>query len=536
MQVKTLRSGSAALLCATLSTVSITTSAQAPPAEPEAAAEAAPTAKEPPPTAAEEPPAAAKEPAAAAKEPAAEQPDGAPTPTKPAQPPFPDGEDRAVPDYDGRGDDPVTAGDVFIWIPRAIFFPVYLVSEYVIRWPLGALTTAVEEHDIPGKLEELFTFGPGNKSGLVPSALIDFGFRPSIGLYFFSDYLIAKDNAIRSHLAFGGIDWYRATLTNRQYLSRKEHHGVDQQVQLRGVFSHRPDWKFYGLGPDSQDDHQSRYTAQRIDGTLSYELGFWRSSQLLSFAGVRDVRFRDEPCCEDPSIGEGVKQGYFTLPPLFDDGYTIARVGAELYLDTRKVRNRDKGLASDFVQPSGSGVKLGLRGEIAGGLRQSAPAVAGGDTELLRYIRYGATLGGFLDVYSQRVIGLSVVADFVDPFSEGGQIPFTELATLGGDKALQGFLQYRMLDRSAVAARLEYRWPVWVSLDGIAHYSVGNTFGEHLEDFSPEKLRQSFGLGLRATGSRDHAFEMLFAFGTETFESGGGVENFRFVVGASSGF
>ncbi len=515
MRIKILRSGSAVLLCATLSALSTATSAQAP---------AATTPKA-------EPPAKAA--------PAAKEQPAAPTlRQEPTKQPVATDEERPVPDYDSRGDEPVTAGDVFIWIPRAVFFPIYLVSEYVVRWPIGKLTTAIEEHDIPGKLEEFFTFGPGNKSGLVPSALIDFGFRPSIGLYFFSDDLIVDDNTILSHVAFGGIDWYRATLTTRQHLSRKERDGFDQQVQLRGVFSHRPDWLFNGLGPDSKDEHESRYAAQRIDGTLSYELGFWRSSKLSSFAGVRDVRFKDHGCCEDLSMAEAVGRGYYPLPPMFEDGYTIARVGAELFLDTRKVRSRDKGLASDFEQPTGSGVKLGLRGEIAGGLRESAPANDAGANQpkLLQYARYGAALGGFLDVYNQRVIGLSLIADFVDPFQEGGQIPFTELATLGGDKPLQGFLQYRMLDRSSIAARLEYRWPVWVSLDGVTHYTVGNTFGEHLEDFKPEKLRQSFGAGLRATGSRDHAFELTFAFGTETFEQGGGVENFRFVVGASSGF
>ena len=29
-----------------------------------------------------------------------------------------DGDERPVPDYDGRGDDPTTPGDVAIWVPR----------------------------------------------------------------------------------------------------------------------------------------------------------------------------------------------------------------------------------------------------------------------------------------------------------------------------------------------------------------------------------------------------------------------------------
>ena len=53
-----------------------------------------------------------------------------------------------MPDYDGRGDESVSAGDVLIWIPRAIFAPIYLVSEYVLRKPLGALVTALDHAGI----------------------------------------------------------------------------------------------------------------------------------------------------------------------------------------------------------------------------------------------------------------------------------------------------------------------------------------------------------------------------------------------------
>jgi hypothetical protein len=82
----------------------------------------------------------------------------------------------------------------------------------------------------------------------------------------------------------------------------------------------------------------------------------------------------------------------------------------------------------------------------------------------------------------------------------------------------------------------EYRWPVWVWLDGTIHYGVGNVFGEHLDGLALELMRQSFGIGMRAIGSHDHVFELLFAAGTKTFDEGAGVDNLRVVLGATSGF
>jgi outer membrane protein assembly factor BamA len=126
--------------------------------------------------------------------------------------------------------------------------------------------------------------------------------------------------------------------------------------------------------------------------------------------------------------------------------------------------------------------------------------------------------------------------DFADPIGGDREVPFTELASLGGGRPLRGFLEGRMRDRSATALQLEYQYPIWVWLDGALHYSVGNVFGPWLEGFEVERLKSSFGMGLRSAGSRDHVFEVLVAFGTERFESGGEIESFRLVVGATSAF
>ena len=136
----------------------------------------------------------------------------------------------------------------------------------------------------------------------------------------------------------------------------------------------------------------------------------------------------------------------------------------------------------------------------------------------------------------QRVVSLSVIADFADPLRAADAIPFTEQVGLGGDRPMRGFREGRLIDRSSLVAEVEYQWPVWVWLDGSLNYSVGNVFGRHLEGFDLELLRQSLGIGVRATGTRSNPFEVLVAMGTKPFRDGGGLDSVRFVVGASSGF
>jgi len=436
-----------------------------------------------------------------------------------------------VPNYDGREPEPTSAGEVLIWVPRALFYPLYLVTEYVIRAPIGWAVSSAEEADLPGLLMDFFTFGPEKKAGIIPTALIDFGFRPSVGVYIFWDDYVADDQDLRFRGAYGGNNWVLVNLAHRSNLSD------DTMAEARFEYSHRPDWLFYGMGPSSREDHEARYTAQHIEGGLRFESRFWRASTMHGAVGIRDVSFGTEGCCSDVDIASRVGEGAYGYPEGFEEGYTAVHAGGQVALDTRRLRHLSQDVeGSDFVSPPGSGLRLGLRGQLGSDLRKSADGGAG-RAKHSEWIRYGGTLGGYLDLTGhQRVLGLSGIVDFADPLAGNGRIPFTEQSALGGDGPMRGFLEGRLIGRSSVVWRLEYRWPVWVWLDGVAHYSVGNVFGKHLEDFSAGLLRQSFGTGFRATSSRDHTFELLLAFGSQTFDDGGDVEAVRFVLGASSGF
>jgi hypothetical protein len=226
----------------------------------------------------------------------------------------------------------------------------------------------------------------------------------------------------------------------------------------------------------------------------------------------------------------------YPAPPGVAAGYSAFSSGLELTLDSRAPLPKSPEPASDWVAPPESGVRLQLRAEHASDLR--APRRReDGTSGRHHWLEYGVSAGAFLEMpREQRVLGLSVIADFADPLGARASIPFTEQVSLGGVRPMRGFLEGRLVDRSALVALAEYRWPVWVWVDGVLHYAVGNVFGPRLQGFRAALLRQSFGLGLRANSSRDHAFELLVAFGTRTFEDGGGVENVRVVLGATSGF
>jgi hypothetical protein len=411
---------------------------------------------------------------------------------------------RTVPDYDGRGPPPTTAGDVAIWVPRIIFSPLYFTSEFILRRPLGALVMAAERSHVPTFLYDLFTFGPDHKAGFAPIALFDFGFNPSVGVYAFWDDAFAEGNHLSLHGSTWGADWLAGTLTDRLRL-----HGKDT-LSLKLTALHRPDRAFFGDGPRSLQSNLSRYGEDLVDGGAVVDIRLWRASQVQAAVGIRSASFYRGHYGGDPSIEQQVASGAFPLPDGFDRGYTAEYNRVLLALDSRQKR-----------PAPGSGARIELDAEQGNDVRQAAGS---------GWIRYGATAGGFYDLNDHgRVISLSVATLFADPLG-GRPVPFTELVALGGDNPMPGFWWGRLADRSAAVATAEYRWPIAPFLDGSMQAAVGNVFGEHLDGFEPSLLRFSGAVGVSTVTAPDSALQILVGFGTETFEQGGQVDSIRVVA------
>ncbi|HKP57542.1 MAG TPA: BamA/TamA family outer membrane protein [Polyangiales bacterium] len=415
-------------------------------------------------------------------------------------------EKREVPDYDGR-EDPTTAGDVLIWVPRILLSPLYLVSEYVIRVPLGFLVTEAERAGVPSFLYDLFLFGPDHKAGLLPTFFLDFGFEPSIGLYFFWNDAFADGNDINVRGAFWGDEWLSASISDRVHLDDKT------SVALHASGLRRPDYVYFGEGARSLQSDRSRYGAITLEGGADLDVNWSRASRVRIEVGLRKRDFRPGGFGDDPTLSESIDDGTFEEPYAYSTGYTILYNRALLALDSRE------------PSPSpGTGVRLELRVEQGSEVARDPNA----------YIRYTAALGGYYDLDDHgRVISLWGGVSFADPLQ--GDVPFTELCALGGSEAMRGFVEGRLVGRSAAVMSFRYHWPVWIALDGSIQLSFGNVFDEHLRDFKPSLLRFSGTIGIESVG-KDSSIELLFGMGSETFAQGGEITSFRLVFGSHYGF
>jgi len=419
---------------------------------------------------------------------------------------------RSLPDYDGRGGrgQPTTPGQVALWVPRVLLYPVYLVTEYVVRRPLGYAITAAERAELPAALYDIFAFGPDHKAGVVPVGFVDFGFYPSVGLYAFWDDAGFPGHGLRLRGTTAGSKWLSGAVSERFQLNR------DTILSLNASATRRPDYTFYGIGPDTREADRSRYGANTVELRATWHAGFWRSSSIETSFGYKGASFYPGGFGDDPTLTQQVANGVFPLPDGYTDGYRAGFHRTQVTLDTR--RDEDG---------SESGGRLVLRGEQ--GLDPTQARAAG-------WLRYGASLGGFLDLDNRgRIVSLSVAGEMADPL--GGQpVPFTELVSAGGNDQMPGLRAGRLRGRSGAVATLRYSWPIWVWLDGSLQAAVGNVYGEHFSGISVGQSRFSGAIGMESRGSRDSVFQLLMGFGTETFNSGADINSIRVVVGARSGF
>jgi hypothetical protein len=417
-------------------------------------------------------------------------------------------EKRELPDYDGL-DRPIRARDVLLWGPRVVLAPAYVVSEYVLRRPLGFALASAERAGLPTLFYDLFTFGPEQQGGLIPTAYVDFGFRPSVGLYFFYDDVGMPGHDLRLRLATGGREWLSGSVSQRLELDADGRQRV--ALELSGL--RRPDHAFFGIGPNSLQSSLARYGEDRLMARTFFEARPSDEVAMRAEVSLSDVGFRRGGLGGDRRLLDAVTAGA-PAPPGFARGYTLLESALTAAYDGRWSKAR----------------------RPAGVFGRARAAHVSNFRDRTSFAKLGASAGGFVDLNDRgRVVSLTVAARFADPIGRG-EVPFTELPSLGGEEPMRGHYPGRLRDRSAVSAELAYTWPIWIWLNGALRAEVGNAFGEHLEGFEPRLLRWSGALGVESTGSADSALQILLGAGSETFASGGKVDSLRLVIGTTHGF
>jgi len=289
-----------------------------------------------------------------------------------------------------------------------------------------------------------------------------------------------------------------AGLTIRTSSKLYQHFGLDFEAPIAGplffraetLYRNRPQEDFFGIGIAVPESGRADYKLQ--DRTVSASLGsrIGRGAEAGLRFGYTSARVFDGANGQVRSFGH--VYGSADLPG--SRGGEHLFYGAWLSADRRD---------SNWDPKRGALLRLSAT---------SFDSVNHQDTGWLNY-RFEVQAYRPLST-AGHVLAVRVLGDF-NSRKGGSGIPFFKLARIGGHHSLRGYRVNRFADANAVAASLEYRYPIWPRfMDAMPFFDIGEvapTPGE----LSWSGLRASWGVGFKVKTLQSALLRFDVALGPE---------------------
>lgn len=412
-------------------------------------------------------------------------------------PEAPTAEQRREPSY-YRGREPAEAPEeVLAWIPRVLFAPVALVTEFLVRRPLVGLLTWAEEESLLEAIE--LVLEPDPNVSWTPTLSFEAGVLALPGVSVTWRNFPWRGNALSVDFALGSDEFFAMRVSESVTLG-------PVGFGVRGGAESRPERPYFGLGNDSPSD-RTFFSERR-----TWLEGFFELTHANHAKAELAVGWSME------EVGPGITPSIETLAPLDQvpglGMYELGVARLQLTLDSR-ARLEEHG-----------GVRFVGDGVVAVDSRDDSRLFMTVDLDLEAGVEVAAP---------GRVLIAHLYAASTMPFADD-PVPFNHLATLGWDRH-RGFIRGRWRGEAALMAEARYRYPIAYNVDAFWLSSVGNVFRRDGSDFDVGALTASFGVGLRTRGLGSTPLEVSFALGSRRFDdpAGFGIQSARLFFESRTG-
>lgn len=123
------------------------------------------------------------------------------------------------------------------------------------------------------------------------------------------------------------------------------------------------------------------------------------------------------------------------------------------------------------------------------------------------YNRLSFDLRQFVPVTETHTLALQLYSAFMT-----GEVPYYQLAMIGGQRLLRGYFEGRYRDNDMVAFQVEYRLPIWWRFSGVVFTGIGEV-ADRLEAFDFSSPKWTVGGGLRVILHQDERLLLRFDAG-----------------------
>lgn len=352
-------------------------------------------------------------------------------------------------------------------VPQVLLFPLRAIF-WGLEWPIGGALRLEDRVHVFKRVTDALTWSGGTR-GLRPAFYYSTITVPEFGLVYFDRRSLGVDTRLDVTATVGGANYVYGQLT-------VEPTKTSGPVGLvwNTTFDRRGDLLFNGIGGHTYSNAATgRYLQNAFvtDAGLRYRP--FRGLEMWTLFSVGVKRFDNgDRVGGDP----GVVYVYETAGiPGFNQGTTFVRPGAGFELDTRD-------------SPLRSAVGLVVRGAF--------DYTHGIDGDVATYERFAGNVGFPINLWSRTHI-LWLAATSALTWQNDAQVPFSELPTLGGPNDLRGFRFQDFRDYSAFYVTAEYRWPVWMWVDGSIFFDYGGVFSQNYANFSAQRMQPDVGVAMR---------------------------------------
>jgi hypothetical protein len=382
---------------------------------------------------------------------------------------------------DGRLDPPPSRR----WrlLPQVLLFPLRGLV-WLIGAPVGA-ALRMEDRDHPMRhVVNFFTWNDGQRA-LRPAFYYSTIYVPEFGLRYYDHLTLGVDTNLAVTATVGGAHYVYSALTVEPTRTTGP-----MGVVVDLVFDRRGDLLYNGLGSHTfSGAPAARYLMNGLEARLGLRL---RPLPWLALFTTITTGFKRFDNGDRVGGDPGIVFVYDTTTiPGFTQGTTFVRPGASLVVDLH-----------DNAARHSSGLLVQASFDYTHGI--------GGDTA--SYWRLNALAAVPINLWAHtHVLWLQAATAVTWPHERS--LPFSELPTLGGPDNLRGFRFQDFRDYTSFYATAEYRWPMWMWVDGALFVDYGGVFGQGYANFGARRMQPDVGVGLHIVSSGNFHLRAQLAYG-----------------------
>jgi len=349
--------------------------------------------------------------------------------------------------------------EFFVSSPGTFFgTPLLFVSKFT-----GDVVGYIYEKRTIPKIKALITSDDGKRGG-VPK----YSDRSGFGLKIYQQDISNPQSelTLTAQLGLHKRQRYRVELERLNFF------GGPLLTDFTAQYRYLPNESFYGIGPETTVEDRSAYNREWFDTWLNF-----------SIFKARKLTFHTRFGFEINSIFEPQTSNYSSIKDVYDSetlpgletGIKLARIQFDFRFNS-------------LVRP-GEPIS-GNESLIYGGYYQQI------DGRDYNFWEAGLDITQYINIFRNRVLIIRFAGE-AKREKDDKTIPFYRLSNIGVRETVRGYTRGRFFDRDMAMVSIEYRIPLWHSIDSALFFDTGQVSKNIFKERTIKNLEYGVGMGFR---------------------------------------